>query len=88
MPGIGGPLESASAYFMKSPAKQYPDTVARELLEQFIRDTASVDRAGFDAASEQARSYRPKGAGGFDVGLARSRLRHYELQHEGRPHLA
>ncbi|MBG6108667.1 inositol-3-phosphate synthase [Frigoribacterium sp. CG_9.8] len=36
--GLGGPVEAASAYFMKSPAKQYPDPVARELLEQFIRD--------------------------------------------------
>jgi myo-inositol-1-phosphate synthase len=39
--GIGGPLEAASAYFMKSPAKQYPDTVARELLEEFIRTTGN-----------------------------------------------
>lgn len=38
--GLGGPLEAASAYFMKSPATQYPDPVARELLEQFIRDNA------------------------------------------------
>jgi myo-inositol-1-phosphate synthase len=36
--GIGGPLEAASAYFMKSPAVQHPDPVAREMLEQFIRD--------------------------------------------------
>ena len=36
--GICGPLEAASAYFMKSPAVQHPDPVARELLEQFIRD--------------------------------------------------
>ena len=36
--GLGGPVEAASAYFMKSPARQYPDPVARELLEQFIRD--------------------------------------------------
>ena len=36
--GLGGPVESASAYFMKSPAKQYPDPVARDLLEEFIRD--------------------------------------------------
>jgi myo-inositol-1-phosphate synthase len=36
--GLGGPVEAASAYFMKSPAKQYPDPVARELLEQFIRE--------------------------------------------------
>jgi myo-inositol-1-phosphate synthase len=34
--GRGGPLEAASAYFMKSPAVQYPDPVARELLEAFI----------------------------------------------------
>jgi myo-inositol-1-phosphate synthase len=38
--GQGGPIESASAYFMKSPPKQYPDPVARELLEHFIRDNA------------------------------------------------
>ena len=38
--GLGGPIESASAYFMKSPAKQHPDPVARELLERFIRDHA------------------------------------------------
>jgi len=38
--GHGGPVESASAYFMKSPPTQYPDPVARELLEQFIRDNA------------------------------------------------
>ncbi|MET4782830.1 inositol-3-phosphate synthase [Glaciihabitans sp. UYNi722] len=36
--GLGGPVEAASAYFMKSPAQQYPDPVARELLEQYIRD--------------------------------------------------
>ena len=36
--GLGGPVEAASAYFMKSPPVQYPDPVARELLESFIRD--------------------------------------------------
>jgi len=36
--GLGGPLEAASAYFMKSPAVQYPDTVAREMLEMFISE--------------------------------------------------
>jgi myo-inositol-1-phosphate synthase len=36
--GIGGPLEAASAYFMKSPPVQHPDPVARELLEHFIRE--------------------------------------------------
>jgi myo-inositol-1-phosphate synthase len=36
--GVGGPVEAASAYFMKSPAVQYPDPVARTLLERFIAD--------------------------------------------------
>jgi len=36
--GLGGPLEAASAYFMKSPAEQYPDPVARGMLETFIAE--------------------------------------------------
>ena len=35
--GIGGPIEGASAYFMKSPAQQFTDDQARELVESFIR---------------------------------------------------
>lgn len=35
--GVGGPLTSASAYFMKSPHVQLPDDVARADLEAFIR---------------------------------------------------
>lgn len=34
--GIGGPLAAASAYFMKSPAVQYHDDVAHQMLEDFI----------------------------------------------------
>jgi myo-inositol-1-phosphate synthase len=34
--GIGGVLYSPSSYFMKSPAKQYTDDVARDAVEQFI----------------------------------------------------
>ncbi|WP_030161824.1 inositol-3-phosphate synthase [Glycomyces sp. NRRL B-16210] len=34
--GHGGPVESASSYFMKSPAKQYSDEEARLLVENFI----------------------------------------------------
>ena len=34
--GLGGPVEAASAYFMKSPAVQLPDPIAREQLERFI----------------------------------------------------
>ncbi len=35
--GIGGPVLSASSYFMKSPPEQLPDDEARDRLEQFIR---------------------------------------------------
>ncbi|MGI8695365.1 MAG: inositol-3-phosphate synthase [Mycobacteriales bacterium] len=35
--GIGGPLLSASSYFMKSPPEQHSDDEARELVERFIR---------------------------------------------------
>jgi myo-inositol-1-phosphate synthase len=35
--GIGGPLLSASSYFMKSPPVQYADDVARDAVEKFIR---------------------------------------------------
>lgn len=35
--GVGGPLLSASSYFMKSPPVQYDDSTARESVEQFIR---------------------------------------------------
>jgi myo-inositol-1-phosphate synthase len=35
--GIGGPILSASAYFMKSPPEQFDDDTARTNLEAFIR---------------------------------------------------
>ncbi len=35
--GVGGVLESISAYTMKHPIKQSPDDVAREMVEEFIR---------------------------------------------------
>ena len=35
--GIGGPILSASSYFMKSPPKQYDDETARAKVEAFIR---------------------------------------------------
>jgi myo-inositol-1-phosphate synthase len=37
--GIGGPILSASSYFMKSPPEQYPDDVCRDRVEQFIAGT-------------------------------------------------
>jgi myo-inositol-1-phosphate synthase len=35
--GIGGPLLAPSAYFMKSPPEQYPDDIARNKVQEFIR---------------------------------------------------
>ena len=35
--GIGGALTSPSAYFMKHPPQQYPDSVAKEMVEDFIK---------------------------------------------------
>ncbi len=35
--GLGGALEAPSAYFMKSPPRQYPDDMAREMTEAYIR---------------------------------------------------
>jgi myo-inositol-1-phosphate synthase len=40
--GIGGPLLSASSYFMKSPPEQFDDDTAHFKVEQFIR--GDVDR--------------------------------------------
>ncbi|OYT40762.1 MAG: inositol-3-phosphate synthase [Candidatus Altiarchaeales archaeon ex4484_43] len=34
---IGGALISPASYFMKSPPVQYPDSVARQMVEEFIR---------------------------------------------------
>ncbi len=40
--GIGGPVISASSYFMKSPPEQFGDDVCRDLVEKFIN--GEVDR--------------------------------------------
>jgi myo-inositol-1-phosphate synthase len=40
--GIGGPVVSASSYFMKSPPEQFGDDVCRDLVEKFI--AGQVDR--------------------------------------------
>ncbi len=50
--GIGGPLEAASAYYMKSPPKQMRDSVACELTEAFIQGSD----AGGDSSMEAART--------------------------------
>lgn len=45
--GIAGPIESVSAYFMKSPPVQYTDDEARRMVEAFIAgEPAIASRAG------------------------------------------
>jgi myo-inositol-1-phosphate synthase len=44
--GISGTLEGPSAYFMKSPPVQYPDDVAREMTEAFIRGESRAALGG------------------------------------------
>jgi myo-inositol-1-phosphate synthase len=34
--GIGGPITSASSYFMKSPPEQFDDSTCRDLVGKFI----------------------------------------------------
>jgi myo-inositol-1-phosphate synthase len=50
--GIGGPLEAASAYYMKSPPNQMRDSRAYESTDAFIQ---GID-AGGDASMEAART--------------------------------
>jgi len=42
---ISGAIEEPSSYFMKSPPVQYPDHVAREKVERFIRQSVKAKKA-------------------------------------------
>ena len=48
--GIGGPLEAASAYYMKSPPKQMRDSLAHELSNAFIQGVGDRGNLGEFAA--------------------------------------
>jgi myo-inositol-1-phosphate synthase len=48
--GLGGPLEAASAYYMKSPPKQMRDTVACEMTDAFIQGTDIGGDTGAEAS--------------------------------------
>ena len=50
--GIGGPIESASAYYMKSPPKQMRDSEARELCDEFIREASALKAKSGGIAAE------------------------------------
>ncbi len=50
--GIGGPLEAASAYYMKSPPRQMRDSVACELTEAFIQGKDAGEGTSLAVAGE------------------------------------
>jgi len=55
--GIAGSLIAPSSYFMKSPPRQFPDDVCRELVEEFIRGRGpDNDRAARKAKPDVARA--------------------------------
>ena len=60
--GIGGPLEAPSAYFMKTPPKQFPDTVARDMVERFARPGAAAAAKAARKAAAPAKTRRPRPA--------------------------
>ncbi len=50
--GIGGPLEAASAYYMKSPPKQMRDSVACEVCDAFIQGKEAGEGTPLAVAGE------------------------------------
>ncbi len=42
--GIGGPIEGASAYFFKHPPIQHPDSIAKQMVEDFILENGRSPR--------------------------------------------
>jgi len=54
--GLGGVLEAPSAYFMKTPPRQYPDTVAGGMVARFAAAPAPAARARKAAAGKKARA--------------------------------
>jgi myo-inositol-1-phosphate synthase len=63
--GLKGTLVAPSSYFMKSPPWQFPDEIAREFTEEFIRDPGSDTRLKerlLKAAEAAARKPAARGA--------------------------
>jgi myo-inositol-1-phosphate synthase len=54
--GIGGALVGPSSYLMKSPPKQVPDPVARDLTEDFIREHARSTVTAVGAKSKKSQA--------------------------------
>ena len=55
--GIAGSLIAPSSYFMKSPPRQFPDDVCREMVEEFVRGRGpDNDRAARKAKPDVAKA--------------------------------
>ena len=61
--GIGGALEGASAYLMKSPPKQYTDPEARTMIEEFIESTRAGATAETKGKAKKAAGDAPADGG-------------------------
>jgi myo-inositol-1-phosphate synthase len=60
--GLGGALEAPSSYFKKTPPVQYPDDIAREMTEAFIRGDADAQRTLRGTALPLSAPLRTNGA--------------------------
>jgi myo-inositol-1-phosphate synthase len=58
--GIGGPLDGPSAYFMKTPPKQFPDEVARDKVEKFSAASLKKPVKGAKKPAKPAKKTRKK----------------------------
>ena len=67
--GLSGALIAPSAYFKKSPPIQYPDDVARQMVEDFIA------KYGHKRARSEAKAAAPKRAKAPRSGLKRAAKR-------------
>ena len=52
--GLSGPILGPSAYFMKSPPVQYTDSIAREMVEDFITNEASNQEYSLDTNNKSS----------------------------------
>ena len=52
--GLSGPILGPSAYFMKSPPVQYTDSIAREMVEDFISNEASNQEYSLDTNNKSS----------------------------------
>jgi myo-inositol-1-phosphate synthase len=58
--GLKGALVAPSSYFMKSPPQQFPDHIAREMVEDFIRRYGHRPAARGRTAARVRRAARRK----------------------------